>query len=88
MLGFTKNMFILLLCVCTLARFSRSLSAKYKEPIKCVYLTNRPCQARPTFVNINFDETFFYPFTVSVNKCDRSCNTIDDPYAHVCVVKK
>ena len=23
----------------------------------------------------------FYIFTVSVNKCDGSCNTIDDPYA-------
>ena len=23
---------------------------------------------------------FFYQFTVSVNKCGRSCNTIDDSY--------
>ena len=25
-------------------------------------------------------DSIFYPFTVSVNKCDGSCNTIDDPY--------
>ena len=29
-----------------------------------------------------------YPFTVSVNKCDGSCNTIDDPCARVCVLNK
>ena len=27
----------------------------------------------------------FYPFPNSVNKCGASCNTIDDPYARVCV---
>ena len=28
---------------------------------------------------------FFYLFTVSVNKCNGSYKTIDDPYAQVCV---
>ena len=27
----------------------------------------------------------FYPFTVTVDKCGGSCDTIDDPYAGVCV---
>ena len=31
---------------------------------------------------------FFYPFTGSVNKCGGSCNTINDPYARVCVLDK
>ena len=31
---------------------------------------------------------FFCPFTVSVHKCDGSCNTTDDPYARVCVPNK
>ena len=30
----------------------------------------------PTLVNKNSDETLFYQFTVSVNKCGGSCNTI------------
>ena len=30
---------------------------------------------------------FFYPFTVSVNKCGGNCSNIDDPYARVCVPK-
>ena len=54
-----------LLSVCTQVGFSRSLTPK--EPIKCLTLSNRPCQARLTLVHINADETFFYPITVSVN---------------------
>ena len=38
---------------------------------------------RSALVNINSDETLFYPFTVSVNKCGGSCNTIDYPCARV-----
>ena len=57
--------------------FGASLASNYKEPIKYISLNN---QARPTIVNINYDETRFYPFTVSVNKCVGSRNTIDDPY--------
>ena len=30
----------------------------------------------------------FYPFSVSINKCGGSCNTIDDPYVSVCVPNK
>ena len=29
-----------------------------------------------------------YPFTVGFNKCDGSCNTIDDLYTRVCVPNK
>ena len=63
-----------------------SIPSNYKEPIKCISLTNRPFQGR--LVNINFDKTFFYPFIVSVNKCGGNCNTIDDPYAGVHVPNK
>ena len=47
---------------------------------KIYILCNQPCQARPTIVDINSNETFFYPFTVSVYKPGDSCNTTDDPY--------
>ena len=49
---------------------------------------NYQCQARQTLVDINSNETFFYPFTDSVNKCGGSCDTIDVPYARVCVLNK
>ena len=41
---------------------------------------NQPRKARATFVNVNSDETLFYPFTVCVNNCRGSCNTTDDLY--------
>ena len=41
-----------------------------------------------TLVDINFDKTLFCPFTVSINKCGGGCNTIEDPYAEVCVPNK
>ena len=45
-------------------------------------------QARPTPLNINSDETLFYPFTLSVIKREGSLNTIDDPCVRVCVPNK
>ena len=45
-------------------------------------------QARPTLVNINSDETLFYPFTVSFNKWGESYYTIGDPYGRVCFPNK
>ena len=43
---------------------------------------------RPTSVDINSHETIFHSIIVSVNKCGGSYNTIDDPYAQVCVSDK
>ena len=58
-----------------------SLTSNPKEPIKCVSLNNQPCHTKPTLVNINTDETLFYPFNVSVNTCGGSCSTINKPCA-------
>ena len=74
-------MFIGLLIVCTIGSFGDSLVSNPKGPIKCASLNNHLCQARPALINLNSDETLFYPFTISVNKCGGSCNTIDDLYA-------
>ena len=27
----------------------------------------------------------FYPYSITINKCKGSCNTINDPYAKLCV---
>ena len=88
MFGSMKIVFIGLLSVCTIKRFSRSLPSNYKETIKCVSLNNQPCQVRPTLVDIKSNENLFYSFTVSVNKCGESCSTIDDPHFRVCVQNK
>ena len=81
-------MFIWLLSVCAVESFCESLAFNSKGPIECVYLKNHLCKARPTFININSDETLFYPSSVCVNKCGGSSNTIDDPYAQLCVPNK
>ena len=33
----------------------------------------------------NTNEPMFYPHTIKINKCKGSCNTINDPYAKLCV---
>ena len=81
-------MFVGLLSAWTIGRFSASLAFYYEEPIKCLSLNNQPCKARPTTNNINFGKTLFCPFNVSVNMCGRSCYTIDDSCARVCVTNK
>ena len=78
-------MLIALLSVCSIRSFSESLVSNSKGPINSLTLNNRSRQARPTLVNINSDEN---QFTVSVNKRGGCCNTIDDPYARVCVPNK
>ena len=76
MVGFIKKMFIGLLSVCRVVSFTGPLASNFKEPLKCVTFNNQQCQARPTVVDINFNEILFYSFTVSVNNCGGSCNTI------------
>ena len=83
-----KKDFIGLLSICTIKGFVESLVSDSKGIIKCLTLNNRPCEARPTFVNVNSGETLFHPFTVSVNKCGGRCNFISDPYAQVSVPNK
>ena len=65
-----------------------TLVSKSKRPIKCVSLNNQPRQARPKPIDINSDETLFYPYTVSFDKCGGIYNTIDDPCVRVCVPNK
>ena len=76
-------MLIGLLSACTTASLGESLASNSQKYIKDLFLNNQSCQARPKLVNINSNEPLYYPFSVSVNKIGRSCNTIDDPYAPI-----
>ena len=51
-------------------------------------LNNRPCQARPTRVNVSSNEPLFIHILLSVNKRGVSCNTIDHIYTRVFVQNK
>ena len=76
-----KKIFIGLLSVWTTARLGEPSASNFERRIICVSLNNQPCQARPTLVDRDSNETLIYPFTVSVNTCGGSCNTTDDPYS-------
>ena len=52
-------MFIRLLLLYTAGAFGRPSASTSKGPIKCKSLKNRPCQAKPTLVDINSNETLF-----------------------------
>ena len=55
-------------------------------PFKCVSMTNQECKVRPQIVNVNNDESVFYPFSIKTSKCSGSGNNINDPYAKMCVL--
>ena len=55
-------MIIGLLSAFTTRSFGGSLVSNFKRYIKGVSLNNRPCQARPTIVDRNSNETLFLHF--------------------------
>ena len=53
--------------------------------LKCISMNNQECKVRPEVININSNEPLFYPNSIKKNKCNGSCNDINDPYAKLCV---
>ena len=54
-------------------------------PISCISMNNQACKIRPEIIIVNSNEPVFYPFSIKTSKCSGSCNTINDPYAKICV---
>ena len=48
-------------------------------------MNNQKCKIRRQIININSNESLFYPYRVKINECSGSCNNINDPYAKLCV---
>ena len=82
MLGVIKIMFIVLL----------SSIVNASNHTKCVSLSNQKCEIQPTFINLHpneySQEFHYYPFTVKLDKCVGSCNTLNDLSNKVCVPNK
>ena len=59
------------------------------KALECVSVVNQKCMPRPKIVDVNegIGEALFYPYKVLVNKCSRSCNTLDNPMSKICVPK-
>ena len=53
--------------------------------LECVLMNNQECKIRQEIININTNEPVFYPYSITINKCKGSSNTINDPYAKICV---
>ena len=53
--------------------------------LEYVSMNNQECKLRSEIININTNEPVFYPSGIKINKCKGSCNTINDPYAKLCV---
>ena len=48
-------------------------------------MKNEECKIRSEIINVNTNKSMFYAFSIKVNKCNRSCNNINNPYAKFCV---
>ena len=46
-------------------------------------MNNQECKIRPEIINLNTNEPLFYPYSIKINKCKGSCNTIKDQYAKI-----
>ena len=80
MFGFIKQVLI------TLLSFSRSL-ARMVIISDHLCLSNKPCMTRPTFIDLNPNKykigLHYYPFMVNLDRCNGSCNTLDDPSGRI-----
>ena len=60
--------------------------------IKCVLLSNQKCMTQPALIDLHpneySQEFHYYPFTVKLGKCVRSCITLNDLSNKVCVLSK
>ena len=43
------------------------------------------CKIRSDLINIHTNESMFYPYGITINKCKGICNTINNLYAKLCV---
>ena len=53
--------------------------------LECISINNQECKARPEIVYVSSNNPIFYPFSVKINRCSGNCNSINDPYAKICV---
>ena len=82
MFGLTKKIFIMLL----------SSIVNVSNYTKCVSLSNQKFMIQPTLINLHpleySQEFHYYPFSVKLERCVGSCNTLNDLSNNVYVPKK
>ena len=78
MFGFIKKMFFT-------AVISFCCNVLNVNSLECISMNNQERKIRPKIINVNTNEHILYPHSITINKCKGSCNTINDPYAKLCV---
>ena len=48
-------------------------------------MNNQPSLIKPTHINLNPDELHYYPFIISLDKCDGQCNNVKVTFDWICV---
>ena len=82
MFRFVKKLFFIGLTISLDFTNANSLNA---IPLSCISMNNQECKTRPQVVNVNGDESVFFPFRIETSKCSGSSDNINYPYAKVCV---
>ena len=62
-----------------------TILSNFTNALDCISMKNRECKVRSEIISINSNNPMFYPFSIKVNKCSGNCNSINDPYARICV---
>ena len=62
-----------------------SYNALNVNSLEFVSMNNQECEIRSEIINVNTNEPVLYPYSITINKCKGSYNTINDPYAKLCV---
>ena len=77
MFGFIKKVYVVAMTFC--------FNPLNVNSLECASMNNQECKTRTKVININNNESVFYPFSIKVNKCSGSGNNINHPYAESCV---
>ena len=48
-------------------------------------MNNQECKIKTELINLNTNDLLFYSYSIKINRCKGSFNTINDPYAKICV---
>ena len=78
MFGFIKKVFVV-----AMAFLNFNLSVV--NSLELFSTNNQECKIRLEIINVNTNEPLFYRYSMTINECKGSCNTINDPYAKLCV---
>ena len=79
MFGFIKKVFVVAM------KFS-NFNLSNVNSLECVSMNNQKCKIRSEIINVNTNEPMFYPYSIKINKCKGSCNTMTHVLKYVFLI--